>query len=298
METGDLADAVLVFASGQDFTNATVSTGKTLSASGGGSNSSSSSSSGPASDYGFFPWLEIPCHRAILSARSPFFRSLIQRRLRTASEAAGTTPGSGVVAASGPLRIVLDESVIPRRYARVLMQALYLDTVDMNCIVRPPPVQVPVAPIAQQVTQQQASNIPAASDEVLTSNSVPAVQPRPAPPSLFEEATELYQVYIFARFFKLYTGFCRFSKFYLSVFIVFSKFLLRFAGFPRFISRIYQFSKFYLSSFISFQEKNNRILLDFPVLNFVFICFPICLLNFVGFFHFFFASLLFAGLDR
>lgn len=33
-------------------------------------------------------------------------------------------------------RIVLDESVIPKRYARVLLHAIYLDTVDLSLILR------------------------------------------------------------------------------------------------------------------------------------------------------------------
>lgn len=76
MDTGDLADAVLVFASGQDFA---LATGKP-NCSPNGSNGNIGSSS---SDYGFYPRMEMRCHRAILSARSPFFRSLIQRRCRT-----------------------------------------------------------------------------------------------------------------------------------------------------------------------------------------------------------------------
>lgn len=74
METGDLADSVLVFASGQDFGTAAVS-----------SSLGAKSSQNAASDYGFFPWLEIQCHKAVLSARSPFFRNLIQRRCRATS---------------------------------------------------------------------------------------------------------------------------------------------------------------------------------------------------------------------
>jgi len=31
---------------------------------------------------------------------------------------------------------VLDESVIPKRYARVLLHAIYLDTVDLSLILR------------------------------------------------------------------------------------------------------------------------------------------------------------------
>lgn len=33
-------------------------------------------------------------------------------------------------------RIVLDEFVIPKRYARVLLHAIYLDTVDLSLILR------------------------------------------------------------------------------------------------------------------------------------------------------------------
>ena len=70
METGDLSDAVLVFAPGHDATNAL-------------DKAENGTSAGPSSDYGFSSWHEIKCHRAILCARSPFFRNLIERRLRT-----------------------------------------------------------------------------------------------------------------------------------------------------------------------------------------------------------------------
>lgn len=79
-----------------------------------------------SSEYGFRPKLELACHKAILSARSPFFRNLIQRRTRNSDERAMHVP----------TRIVLDESVIPKRYARVLLHAIYLDTVDLTLILR------------------------------------------------------------------------------------------------------------------------------------------------------------------
>jgi len=107
--------------------------------------------------------------------------------------------------------------------------------------VRPPPVQQPVAPIALQVTQQQAP-IPTASDEVLTSVSVPADQSRHAPPSLFEGATELYQVNILPGFsisfytrisslFFRYDGFYQFSKDFLTVLISFPRYFAEFCQF-------------------------------------------------------------------
>lgn len=108
LETGDYADAALVFTSeGNDFHRP---------------------DSG-SSEYGFRPKLELPCHKAILSARSPFFRNLIQRRTRNIEEYTER-------ALHVPTRIVLDESVIPKRYARVLLHAIYLDTVDLTLILR------------------------------------------------------------------------------------------------------------------------------------------------------------------
>lgn len=108
---------------------------------------------------------------------------------------------------------MLDESVIPRRYARVLMQALYLDTVDMNCIIRSGynnssgPSTNQQATSGEEVACSSSSGATAVSADSTPCTSsgdtvacaggstVPAaVQPRPAPPSLFEEATELYQV--------------------------------------------------------------------------------------------------------
>lgn len=113
LETGDYADATLVFTS--EASNPV--------SSGGDSQRPDSGSS----EYGFRPKLELPCHKAILSARSPFFRGMIQRRLRSFEE-----QGDRAI----PTRIVLDETVIPKRYARVLLHAIYLDTVDLSLIIR------------------------------------------------------------------------------------------------------------------------------------------------------------------
>lgn len=117
LETGDYADAALVFTSESSSSHS-------------GGNSSSSDCQRPdsgSSEYGFRPKLELPCHKAILSARSPFFRSMIQRRLRSIEEQNDRAI---------PTKIVLDESVIPKRYARVLLHAIYLDTVDLSLIIR------------------------------------------------------------------------------------------------------------------------------------------------------------------
>lgn len=117
LETGDYADAALVFTS-----DGGVISGNS------GSGDCQRPDSG-SSEYGFRPKLELPCHKAILSARSPFFRNLIQRRTRSGEEHTER-------ALHIPTRIVLDECVIPKRYAKVLLHAVYLDTVDLTLILR------------------------------------------------------------------------------------------------------------------------------------------------------------------
>lgn len=111
LESGDYADAALVFTSDSNDCHRP------------GIDSAGSS------EYGFRPKLELPCHKAILSARSPFFRGMVSRRLRSFEEHSDR-------AIHAPTRIVLDESVIPKRYARVLLHAIYLDTVDLTLIIR------------------------------------------------------------------------------------------------------------------------------------------------------------------
>lgn len=94
--------------------------------------------------------LELRCHKAILAARSPFFRHLLLRRYpqkssqSTAQHTASTQKrrGKGATHCTASEKqsllteIELDEAVISRRYARVLLHACYLDQVDLNCIVR------------------------------------------------------------------------------------------------------------------------------------------------------------------
>ena len=120
LQTGDYADAALVFTSDGGV-------GSGGSGNGGGGDYQRPDSG--SSEYGFRPKLELPCHKAILSARSPFFRNLIQRRTRSGEEHTER-------ALHIPTRIVLDECVIPKRYARVLLHAVYLDTVDLSLILR------------------------------------------------------------------------------------------------------------------------------------------------------------------
>ncbi|XP_063430369.1 BTB/POZ domain-containing protein 7-like [Mytilus trossulus] len=73
--------------------------------------------------------LELPCHKCVLAARSQFFRNLLLRRARSGEELTERTLQTTSL-------IVLDESVIPRKYARVLLNAIYQDSVDLSLILR------------------------------------------------------------------------------------------------------------------------------------------------------------------
>lgn len=64
---------------------------------------------------------QFPCHRAVLAARSPFFRGVVQRRC-------------GAEAPGGRLRVVLDGGVVPLRHARVLLWSLYQDAVELSSL--------------------------------------------------------------------------------------------------------------------------------------------------------------------
>ncbi|KAG7461221.1 hypothetical protein MATL_G00207780 [Megalops atlanticus] len=72
---------------------------------------------------------ELRAHKALLSARSPFFRNLLQRRIRAGEEPADRGPHA-------PTRIVLDESIIPKKYARVILHCMYTDAVDLSLVLR------------------------------------------------------------------------------------------------------------------------------------------------------------------
>ncbi|XP_023340212.1 BTB/POZ domain-containing protein 7 [Eurytemora carolleeae] len=74
--------------------------------------------------------VQLSCHKAVLCARSPFFRNLVSRRLQAA---AAEKQDRGSILPQ-PLRIVLDESVIPQKYARVLVRALYVDSIDFDLV--------------------------------------------------------------------------------------------------------------------------------------------------------------------
>ena len=71
--------------------------------------------------------LEFKCHSAILCSRSSYFKSLISQKIK--EDCTCLNP-------KRPLRIVIDENVLPRQYIRVLLQCLYLDCVDLRSIIK------------------------------------------------------------------------------------------------------------------------------------------------------------------
>ncbi|XP_054986990.1 BTB/POZ domain-containing protein 7 [Sorex araneus] len=70
---------------------------------------------------------ELKAHKAIISARSPFFRNLLQRRIRTGEEITDRTLRT-------PTRIILDETIIPKKYAKVILHCMYTDVVDLSVL--------------------------------------------------------------------------------------------------------------------------------------------------------------------
>lgn len=112
LDSGDYSDAMLVFTN-EDHTDILTS----------------SQVEGSSHQITRTSRFEFPCHKALLAARSPFFRNLIVRRAKSGEEATER-------ALRTPSRIILDESVIPRRYARILLSALYQDVVDMASVMR------------------------------------------------------------------------------------------------------------------------------------------------------------------
>ncbi|PIK53091.1 putative BTB/POZ domain-containing protein 7 [Apostichopus japonicus] len=139
LESKRCSDAVLIFSSGEETPQVTSS----------GSLRSRQHNS-------------LRCHRAILAARSPFFRNLLQRREHRTREGVANSQLSTT-------QIVLDESVIPKKYAHVLLHALYRDIVDLSFV-------LPSSPSIGSLGEAQD-----------------LVSGRP-PVSRVEQAMELYQI--------------------------------------------------------------------------------------------------------
>lgn len=82
---------------------------------------------------------ELRAHKAILSARSPFFRSLLQRRTRAGAGPPGGEEPNDPHMLPLPTCIVLDESIIPKKYARVILHCMYTDRVELSLVLRGSP---------------------------------------------------------------------------------------------------------------------------------------------------------------
>ncbi|XP_061095663.1 BTB/POZ domain-containing protein 7 isoform X2 [Conger conger] len=120
------------------------------------------------------PEEELRAHKAVLSARSPFFRNLLQRRIRTGEEITDRTLQT-------PTRIILDESIIPKKYARVILHCMYTDAVDLSYV-------LPCSPSVGSLSEVQAL--------VAGKSSMTRA----------EEAMELYHIALFLEFNMLAQG--------------------------------------------------------------------------------------------
>lgn len=81
----------------------------------------STSDGGIISDHNY----EILCHKAVLCARSQYFRSLFLKDCLHSLEQSSKVQ-----------RLVIDESVMTRQYARIALQCMYTDSVDLSSIVK------------------------------------------------------------------------------------------------------------------------------------------------------------------
>ncbi|XP_064181261.1 BTB/POZ domain-containing protein 7-like isoform X2 [Anguilla rostrata] len=140
---------------------------------GGGGGAGGGAGCGVAGGQGC-PEEELRAHKAVLSARSPFFRNLLQRRIRTGEEITDRTLQT-------PTRIILDESIIPKKYARVILHCMYTDAVDLSYV-------LPCSPSVGSLSEVQAL--------VAGKSSMTRA----------EEAMELYHIALFLEFNMLAQG--------------------------------------------------------------------------------------------
>ncbi|KAF5909586.1 BTB/POZ domain-containing protein 7, partial [Clarias magur] len=125
------------------------------------------------------PEEDLRAHKAVLSARSPFFRNLLQRRVRTGEELTERTLQT-------PTLIVLDESIIPWKYARVILHCMYTDIVDLALVMRGSPSMGSLSETQSLGTSNTAGK-----------GTIPART---------EEAMELYHIALFLEFSMLAQG--------------------------------------------------------------------------------------------
>ena len=129
---------------------------------------------------------EYSCHRAILAARSPFFRNVIQRQQRRNAET------ESFVNPHQRTKIVLDESIIPRRYARVLLHVMYRDSADL--------IQLLNLSICKCSSEMNSSGTTSLPPNNSANNSSANAQPNIQSGVLIKEVMELYEI---ARFLEL-----------------------------------------------------------------------------------------------
>lgn len=68
--------------------------------------------------------LEFPCHASVLCSRSAFFESVLVKTFATFNNR------------SKPLKLVLNEHVLPRPYMKVILNCFYTDTVVLDSIIK------------------------------------------------------------------------------------------------------------------------------------------------------------------
>lgn len=76
---------------------------------------------------------EYSCHSAVLASRSPFFKNVVLRHQRRFAEMAAKSDQM-INTANQKIKIVLDESIVPRRFARVILHSMYRDSTDILSI--------------------------------------------------------------------------------------------------------------------------------------------------------------------
>lgn len=127
--SAEYTDCILVFTQEKTKKNESVLAPQV--SSGSSSSSKSVAGAGEVGQHESPHHVEISCHKALLCARSPFFRNLILRRLQSSDNDAKDKSSQS---APEPMRLVLDETVIPLKYAKVLAHALYVDTIDFDLV--------------------------------------------------------------------------------------------------------------------------------------------------------------------
>lgn len=122
---------------------------------------------------------ELRCHAALLAARSPFFAALLARQ----------HPGAA------PFHFHLDESILPRIYAPVLLTALYTDTVDLSKV---PHSALSIRwPGSHLVRWQVIRNCPIPINSLSEVQAIAAGKCQVQP---IDEATEIYHIAQFLEF--------------------------------------------------------------------------------------------------